>query len=740
MIVWNCTHCGKSLKVREELAGRKVKCPGCGQPATVPPAATLPTGPARAAAGLNPELWSFLAPAQQPDEIGRLGPYRVLQVLGAGGMGVVFQAEDPQLKRPVALKAMLPALAANDSARKRFLREAQAAAAIQHDHIVTIFQVGDDRGTPFLAMEFLRGESLDARLQREGKLPVPEVLRIGREIAEGLAAAHAQGLIHRDVKPANVWLEARALRAPSPRTGEETITQGGLGAADYRVKILDFGLARTAGADAQLTQVGAIVGTPAYMAPEQANGEPVDHRCDLFSLGCVLYRLCTGELPFKGPDPLTLLLAVFSANPRPPREVNPAVPAGLSDLVMQLLAKKPGDRPQSAGAVAAALEEMAGDRTVALAPMPRGLPGVAAPAPASTSKRLGLLLGAGGVLVALLVLFVLVKPSPQTGNGPPSLPSPAVAPFDAARAREHQEAWAKHRGVPLESTNSLGMQLVLIPPGEFLMGYSEQEIEDLLREIPEKLIADRVRASGPPHRVKLSRPYLLGKHEVTSGQFAEFVEATGYPTGAEKSGKGASVYAPRGKTLYALDPKINWRNPGFAHTKEHPVGALTWEDARDFCLWLSRKEGRVYRLPTEAEWEFACRAGATGLSPYGPSPTADQAVLKRGPVPKFESVRGGRKANAFGLVDMIGNVWEYCADFYAPYSPAEQTDPAGPLFGDEQKSRIRRGFSYDNDRFLGCAYRLKTGQTQAGGASGFRVVCELGPPAPSDPVPGRAGP
>src|SRR5262249_2130883 len=147
-----------------------------------------------------------------PDEIGRLGPYRILAVLARGGMGVVFRAHDPALDRPVALKAMLPGEAAVPNARERFLREARAAAALKHPHVVTIFQVGEDHGVPFLAMEFLEGESLNDRIHREGRLPLAEVLRIGRETALGLAAAHARGLVHRDIKPANLWLEA----PPSP--------------------------------------------------------------------------------------------------------------------------------------------------------------------------------------------------------------------------------------------------------------------------------------------------------------------------------------------------------------------------------------------------------------------------------------------------------------------------------------------------------------------------------------------
>jgi serine/threonine protein kinase len=301
------------------------------------------------AAGVRTELVDFLAPPQDPGELGRLGQYRILRVLGSGGMGVVFQAEDTILKRQVALKAMLPALAVSESARSRFQREAITAAQVDHDHIVHIYQVGEDRGVPYLAMQLLKGEPLDTRLEREPRLPVAEILRIGREIAEGLAAAHEQGLIHRDIKPANIWLESR---------GQETgITSqvGGSSARKSRVKILDFGLARALAGTVQLTQMGAIVGTPAYMAPEQA-GKTVDHRCDLFSLGCVLYRMSTGQAAFSGLDTISTLLAVATDTPRTPGELNPDLPPALSGLIMRLLAKKPDDRPPSARAVIEAIQ------------------------------------------------------------------------------------------------------------------------------------------------------------------------------------------------------------------------------------------------------------------------------------------------------------------------------------------------------------------------------------------------
>jgi serine/threonine protein kinase len=252
-------------------------------------------------------------------------------------MGVVFQAEDPHLQRPVALKVMRPSLAASEEYHRRFLREARLAAAIDHEHIVTIYQVGEDRGIPYLAMQLLRGATLEDRLKRAGgRLPLPEVLRVGREIAEGLAAAHARGLVHRDIKPANVWLEE------------------GRG----RVRIVDFGLARGSEPDGQFTQAGAVIGTPAYMAPEQATAAAVDARCDLFSLGAVLYRAATGKSPFGDRDTLSILNALATRTPTTPHRILPSLPRLFSGLVMRLLAKDPDDRPQSAREVVKAIEAL----------------------------------------------------------------------------------------------------------------------------------------------------------------------------------------------------------------------------------------------------------------------------------------------------------------------------------------------------------------------------------------------
>lgn len=274
----------------------------------------------------------FLAPSEKPESLGRLGPYEVLEVIGRGGMGVVLRAFDESLHRVVAIKVMARELATSAAARRRFAREAQAAAAVSHDHVVTIHAVEQAEGLPYLVMQYVAGISLQERLDQRGPLQVHEILRIGMQTASGLAAAHAQGLVHRDIKPANILLE----------NGVE------------RVKITDFGLARAVD-DASLTQSGVVAGTPQYMAPEQARGEAVDQRADLFSLGSVLYAMCTGRAPFRASGTMAVLKRVCEDDPGAIRQSNPEIPEWLVRIVAKLQAKDPSDRYQSAAEVAGAL-------------------------------------------------------------------------------------------------------------------------------------------------------------------------------------------------------------------------------------------------------------------------------------------------------------------------------------------------------------------------------------------------
>ena len=364
--------------------------------------------------------FSFLAPPQEAGELGWLAHYRITGVLGEGGMGFVFDAFDTHLHRRVALKVLKPELAANVSFRERFLQEARAAAALPDEHIITIYQVGLENDVPYLAMKFLHGESLEQRLQRDGWVPLPELLRIGREIALGLSAAHERGLIHRDIKPANLWLET-----PPPEQGPSSGTRLSCEYV-YRVKILDFGLARPIHDARRLTATGLIVGTPQYLAPEQARGQPLDHRCDLFSLGIVLYRMATGVLPFYGSDTLAQLTALAVAEPQPIEELSPHTPAGLRNLIHQLLARDPEKRPPTARAVAEMLRALEKGET---------LPGEFASLPAPTSRKTESRsrppsrrhwLAAGGILTLLLLGAILLWRFQRPAEADRAVPAPVA--------------------------------------------------------------------------------------------------------------------------------------------------------------------------------------------------------------------------------------------------------------------------------------------------------------------------
>jgi serine/threonine protein kinase/formylglycine-generating enzyme required for sulfatase activity/regulation of enolase protein 1 (concanavalin A-like superfamily) len=794
----------------------------------------------------SPTNLDFLGPPQSAGEIGRLGNFRILKVLGQGGMGVVLQAEDTRLGRLCALKVMLSEVARRPEMKERFLREARAAAQIEHDNIVPIFQVDEDRGVPFIAMPFLKGSTLEEWIhikQKSGApITVANILKLGREMAKGLSAAHEHGLIHRDIKPANIWLDS---------------TVGG------RVKILDFGLARLSnsnGNEQNLTQSGMIMGTPAYMAPEQAQGKKdlIDGRTDLFSLGCILYRLCTGNPPFLGDDMISTLVAVAMENPTPPSAVNGEIPQALSDLVMKLLEKKSEDRPASAKEVVKIIQQMEKDLAAgtlkpasATAPMPKAMPKPAVaqsiavselpsitaevPQPPTMRKRkrakskkrrnnLVFLIGGGVLGIAALIVagiivfwetpkgtvrveindpgiqaaidkddfnikgadkhdirlkpgdhglrvklgdlefetdkFVLKKGDTVTlkidllpgkvqvvqdgkvigEKRRPSVPDAgeaslekstadaflAKAPFDARQAQAYQEAWAKRLGVPVEITNSVGMTMRLIPPGEFEMGTPHEALKPFLDpSIAGKLIdweVSQLNAEGVPHLVRLTRPYYMGVHEVTRRQFRKFVTAQNYQTEVERNGLGGYAYF---EGQWVRRKVHTWAAPGgWVAGEDEPVVHITPQDAQEFCDWLSRVEGRKCALPTEAQWEFACRAGTTGFYQGGDEKSLAEIAWTRGNSNGGAHSVGVKKPNAFGLFDMLGNAWETCADWYSPGATTSELriDPVGPATGEFHV--IRGGSWYrPGPPYARSAFRGKTppaGVSDAG--MGFRVA------------------
>jgi hypothetical protein len=330
-----------------------------------------------------------------PDQ---LGPYRVKEQLGVGGMGVVYRAEDTALGRDVAIKVLRPGADRDPLYIERFAREARALAAVRHDHVVTVFQVGeaatgDGRSVPFLAMELLRGRTLQDWLRTNPPPPAAGVARIGRQAAGGLAAAHARGLLHRDVKPANIWLEAP--------DGWTEASPDALPAV-ARVKLIDFGLARTAGDG----RADGRAGTPGYMPPEQARGGALDARSDLFALGCVLYELSTGTRAFPAdgsfPEPPPIPAAVARAAPR------------LAALIQRLVAVDPADRPTSAGEVERELAEAETARTPA--------------ARSGWSRAIRRRVIAVGVTACVVAAAVVLWPGPSP-EPEPALPTAVQAPL-----------------------------------------------------------------------------------------------------------------------------------------------------------------------------------------------------------------------------------------------------------------------------------------------------------------------
>jgi hypothetical protein len=416
--VWIARHLEDCAACRAVLAGvvsvvgtrthaRGQPTPGHDAFRTLDPAAA-----GRSAAPASRDDFSFLFPPEEPDEIGRLADYRVLRLLGRGGMGYVFLAEDVALRRPVALKVMNPKLHGDGDGWQRFLREARTLAAIKHEHLVTIYRAGQEGDVCYFAMELLSGETLEARLARGPRLETPEILRLGREIASGLACLHENHLIHRDIKPANLWLEA----------------------PHGRVKILDLGIARQVNDANPLTLEGTVLGTPGFMSPEQARGDAVDARSDLFSLGCVLYCLCTGRRPFREGGTMATLSSLALDTPEHVRELNPKLPGALADLVMQLLAKTPKKRPESAAEVRERLDDIERDPT---RPMPRqqGVlvsaedTGIKDPArPTGRARRQGPALAVWAVL-GVVALAVVVGVAVTLGGWLLRPPPPPVDPY-----------------------------------------------------------------------------------------------------------------------------------------------------------------------------------------------------------------------------------------------------------------------------------------------------------------------
>jgi formylglycine-generating enzyme required for sulfatase activity len=595
--------------------------------------------------------------------------YRLLKKLGEGAMGVVYLAEDTKEKVKVALKILPRKHAADPEFMKRFRRESEAACRLRHPNIVRAFEAGEDVGYHFYVMEYCEGEALDAALKRAGILPWSRSLEIVRDVARGLQYAHAQGFIHRDIKPANIF-----------------ITLDGMS------KILDLGLSKNIDeADQSFrTLSGAVVGTPHYISPEQAtSAKSIDGRTDYYSLGATLYHLLTGEPPFSGTTLYEILSKHVNAELPNPQDLAENIPDGVVHVLRKMMAKSANDRYGDGGELIRDLDlvlQGQGPQSPALEPgasavahLPKRIDGARrkragtyrAVRPPS-SKKFGVLLW-GGLAIASATLLGLVM---MRQEGTPSRPSAGASPPEPAHIPD-----AAGARLTLDLGDGVLMGLLYIAPGSFTMGGTEAPHYDWQRD------------ERPAHEVTLTKGFYLGRYKVTRGQFAAFVKATGYKTEAEREGKAWGRPLSGG---WAEIPGASWRNPVyFAQEDDHPVICVSWGDAKAFCDWLTQKSRRRVKLPTEAEWEYASRAGTKTTWPFGDLVSAvDEYAWTSANSEMHTHPVGLKKPNAWGLYDMYGNAFEWCQDWFGPYPGGPVTDPEGPRNGDR---RCLRGGSWVNE-------------------------------------------
>jgi LSD1 subclass zinc finger protein len=620
----------------------------------------------------------------------QLGRYRILHMLSAGGMGTVYLAEDGAIGRRVALK--VPHFNADDGPEviQRFRREARVAGAIEHPHICPIYDVGEDHGYHYLVMPFIEGAPLSQHIHSDQPWSVPRAVALIRQMALAIEVMHQKGIIHRDLKPANVMI----------RTSGEPV-------------LMDFGLARSA--SQRMTHTGKVVGTPAYMSPEQVEGAPdeLGPAADVYSLGVILFELLTGKVPFHGPREAVWGQKLVGT-PRPPSAERRGLDPQLDHLCLKAMAKKTTERFASMTAFAQTLQEYLEQALLtATLPTTELRP---APAPAEPIRTRVV--------------------CPHCGA---PLKLPAGSSERRVRCPKCQKALGlasepqRPEILPRELTNSIGLKLVRIPNGKFKMGSPKGEAGQDADEMPQ-------------HDVEISTSFYLGVYSVTVSQFRQFVHETDYKTEAEMDGQGGWGYHPQTMKWEGRKPQYTWANVGWEQSNAHPVVNITWNDAIKFCDWLSHREKRPYELPTEAEWEYACRAGTTtrfytGDDEEGLKEVANiaDASLKAkldteysknwtfqtwddgypftAPVGKF-------KPNAWGLFDMHGNVWQWCADGPRMYEEGHIKDPK-----DESKDRrvLRGGSWYTAPRFCRAALRFVLEPGYPSSSIGFRVVLRAAP-------------
>jgi serine/threonine protein kinase len=653
--------------------------------------------------------------SELPEQFGR---YRIRKRLGQGGMGSVYLARDTQLDRYVALK--VPKLTESESGEflQRFYREAKAAATLHHPNICPIYDAGQENNIPYLTMAYVEGYPLSQVLEHGRPLSQRTIAELVRKIALALREAHAKGIVHRDLKPSNIMITKR---------GEPVI--------------MDFGLAlRLDAASKRMTQAGTAVGTPAYMPPEQMEGATTDigPASDVYSLGVVLYELLAGQLPFQG-SAIAVCVQILKENPPPPSTKRPDLDQQLEAICLKAMSKQAKDRYSTMAEMAAELSKyLRGERAETTGPLWRlrqptmpVLAGIACVITAVVVAGIGLFWPAPRPEISAESIKVVeaadlskkinapetkaeperAKDSPTPPKAPLTIPSPP-RPIDIPLPLR-----------PRGFTNSIGMKMIAISPGTFMMGSAASDSE------------------SPPHPVTISRPFYLAANKTTQTEFTRVL------------GRNPSFYSASGKGKDAV--------AGVA-TGRFPVETITYYDAIEFCIKLSQREHRRpcyrfanvkldaegsihianvlvfpdatgYRLPSEAEWEYCARAGTTTNFAGGD----DEAHLAAYAWYKANSNNqphpvGEKMPNQWGLYDLGGLAWEWCEDNWHPNYNGAPIDGSVWTGGDQGQRVLRGGAWRFSAGVCRPAFRRSAQPWQRANFRSFRVVlaaAEAGEPS-----------
>ncbi|MBX3065495.1 MAG: SUMF1/EgtB/PvdO family nonheme iron enzyme [Anaerolineae bacterium] len=598
----------------------------------------------------------------------QLGQYEINAMLGKGGMATVYRARQISIGRDVALKVIDPTLARNADFLKRFEREARTIAGLSHAHILKVFDYGQQNNNVFLVMELLRGGSLSHVLKR-GRIPLNIISWLLDQVSSALDYAHARSIVHRDLKPHNLLFD------------------------DSRnIFLTDFGLAKLLDevASGELTRTGLVVGTPAYMAPEQWKNETIDHRADIYSLGVILFEMLSGKLPFTADTPHRMMYLHINATPPSILSLRPDLPPIIGVVLEQALAKEPSARFSSAGKLAAAFKRSLSDNAArytgplgtSMLP-PRGVAGMTgmlpsvptqnAPAVSAAARQTASVPAVSGNVMASSIPNQITKQTPPSNSSVPNVRKLTLSPG-------------------MRRVDAKGIPQVWVPAGVFRMG----AVGD-----PEARPDEQ-----PEHVVSISQSFWIDQYPITNAAFQAFCDDGGYLKREYWTTEGW-----RWLTVNSIKGPGNY--PNFTAPDQPRVG-VSWHEADAYAHW------RGGRLPTEAEWEYVVRGPQSLRYPWGNDWQEGRSNVRS---KRTVSVTAfPESASWVKAYDLVGNVWEWCADWYSEtyYQPEGQTDPTGPSEG---KGKVLRGGSWRQEiaHARGSARRYD-GPTSRDDYIGFRVV------------------